>query len=83
MAAKVIQTRSFEFMKINGPGSIPWIWNIPKIMAVRAPPGKPKARSGIMAAPVAALLAVSEATTPSISPLPKLALREDHFCAWL
>ena len=40
-------------------------------MAVSAPPGSPSARSGIMAAPVAALFAVSEDTTPSSAPLPK------------
>ena len=50
---------------------MPWIWNTPIIIAVRAPPGRPSASSGIMAAPVAELLAVSEATTPANSPLPK------------
>ena len=35
-----------------------------------APPGKPKANNGIIAAPVAALFAVSAATTPSGSPFP-------------
>ena len=53
---------------------MPWIWKTPIIMAVSAPPGRPSARSGIMAAPVAALLAVSEATTPPSSPLPNFPL---------
>ena len=73
MAAKVIQTRSPELTKISGPGSMPWIWKMPMIIAVSAPPGRPSAKSGIIAAPVAALFAVSEATTPSSSPLPKFA----------
>ena len=39
--------------------------------AVVADPGIPNARVGIIAPPVAELLAASGAATPSISPLPK------------
>jgi hypothetical protein len=42
----------------------------PIMMAVVALPGIPRARRGIIAPPVAALLAVSGAATPSIMPVP-------------
>ena len=70
IAENTTHTRSALLMNTRGPGSMSCIWNTPTIMAVSAPPGSPRASSGIMAAPVAALLAVSEEITPSILPLP-------------
>ena len=43
-----------------------------------APPGSPSASKGIMAAPVAALFAVSEDITPSNLPLPNSSLFLDQ-----
>ena len=47
-------------------------------MAVRAPPGKPSAKRGIIAAPVAALFAVSDEITPSSLPVPNFSFSFDH-----
>ena len=47
-------------------------------MAVKAPPGSPSANKGIIAAPVAALFAVSEEITPSSFPFPNSDLFFDH-----
>ncbi len=50
-------------------------------MAVSAPPGRPNASKGIIAAPVAALFAVSEEITPSSFPVPNSDLFFDHLTA--
>ena len=50
-------------------------------MAVSAPPGRPKANKGIIAAPVAALFDVSDEITPSKFPLPNDSLFFDHLTA--
>ena len=54
----------------NGPALKPWIMKAPSNMAVGPSPGMPRASSGIMAPPMEALLEVSEATTPSMMPVP-------------
>ena len=59
----------------SGPGRTPYI-NIPAIrIAVGPLPGIPNTREGINAPPEVALLALSAAITPSISPWPKYSLR--------
>ena len=70
IAENTTQTRSALVMNTSGPGCMSCIWKTPTIIAVSAPPGKPSASSGIMAAPVAALFAVSDEMTPSSLPLP-------------
>ena len=71
MDVKTDQTMPSCSTMISGPGSRPCSMNTLSIRAVVEPPGRPRASMGIMAPPVAALLPVSEATTPLISPLPK------------
>jgi len=56
--------------KISGPGIMPCIINPPKTIAVVVSPGIPKVNRGIIAPPIVALFAVSDATRPLISPLP-------------
>ena len=53
-----------------GPGLIPTSINAPSMTAVTASPGTPSVISGIIAPPVVALLAHSEAASPSIEPFP-------------
>ena len=66
----------------EGPGIMPCNMNAPIRMAVQPSPGMPKVIRGIRVEPVVALLAASEAATPSISPLPKLSPFRDIFLAW-
>ena len=56
--------------KEQGPGRIPWTSRAPIMTAAVPEPGTPRTSSGIMAPPVAALLALSGAATPSMIPVP-------------
>jgi hypothetical protein len=55
-----------------GPGASPWSINAPINMAVTTSPGIPKVNIGIIAPPVAALLALSGPIIPRSSPLPNV-----------
>jgi hypothetical protein len=52
-------------LKSRGPGCNPWMIRPPSRMEVTRSPGIPKVLMGMSAPPQTALLAVSEATTPS------------------
>ncbi len=54
------------------PGCTPWMMRADIITAVTGSPGMPRASVGTSAPPVTALLAASEATMPSGSPVPSL-----------
>ena len=56
--------------KRSGPGRKPWAKNAPIKIAAVALPGMPNVSVGIKSAPATALLAASEAATPSRLPLP-------------
>ena len=49
---------------------MPWSIRPPRMMAVTVSPGIPRVSSGISAPPMEALLDVSEATIPSMQPVP-------------
>ncbi len=65
------QTKSGRSLKSMGPGWRPQMISPPSITAAVGLPGMPSVIIGRSAAPPAAWAAVSGATTPSISPLPK------------
>ena len=66
------QTNSFCSTNSSGPGCRPQISRPPSSTAAVGEPGTPSESIGSSAAVPAACAAVSGATTPSISPLPKL-----------
>ena len=66
---------------MSGPGEIPWIRKAPSMIAMVALPGMPKATVGISEAPFMALLALSGAITPRMSPWPNC-LRSSGSAAW-
>ncbi len=69
------QTKSGWSMNSMGPGSRPQISNPPSSTAAVGEPGMPNVSIGRSALVPAACAAVSGATTPSSSPLPKFAPR--------
>ena len=71
-AVKRLKRKSELFSKMSGPGLIPASKKTTIIIAVRASPGTPSARSGIIAAAGTELLEVSEAIKPSGAPWPNL-----------
>ena len=63
-----------------GPGATPWSRIAPKSMAAGGLPGIPMESKGIMAPPIQALLATSEAMMPSSEPFPNFSgVLEDFF----
>ena len=66
-----IQTSGLCWIMTRGPGVRSCRVSTPIMIAVKPPPGSPSASSGTMAPPVAELFAVSAATMPSGSPVPK------------
>ena len=66
---------------IMGPGVTPCSMSAPSSMAAGGLPGMPRLSSGIWAPPTQALLAVSLASTPCISPLPNVSGCLDVFLA--
>ena len=64
---------------ICGPGSIPWMMRAESRIAVAGMEGIPRTRSGIIALPVVALLAVSGPATPSILPVPNASGSRESF----
>ena len=75
------QTNSFCSTNSIGPGCRPQISSPPSSTAAVGEPGTPSASIGSSAEVPAACAAVSGATTPSISPLPKLSPFRDE-SAW-
>ena len=71
MLAMRPQTKSGFSLNSMGPGWRPQMMSPPSITAAVGLPGMPSVIMGSRAAPPAAWAAVSGATTPSISPLPK------------
>ena len=69
------QTKSFCSTNSSGPGCRPQISRPPSSTAAVGEPGTPSESIGSSAEVPAACAAVSGATTPSISPLPKLSPR--------
>ena len=78
MLAMVLQTKSGRSMNSIGPGVRPQIIRPPIITAAVAEPGMPSASIGRIAQVPAAWSAVSGATTPSGSPLPKPSFRREN-----
>ena len=74
MLAMVPQTKSGRSMNSMGPGVRPQIIRPPIMTADVAEPGTPSASMGKMAQVPAEWSAVSGATTPAGSPLPKRSL---------
>ena len=72
MLAMSPQTNSGFSLKSIGPGWSPQIMSPPSMTAAVGEPGMPSVIMGRSEAPPAACAAVSGATTPSISPWPKL-----------
>ncbi len=71
MLAMRPHTKSGRSLKSMGPGWSPQMMRPPSMTAAVGEPGMPRVIMGRSAAPPAAWAAVSGATTPSISPLPK------------
>ena len=71
MLAMRPQTKSGLSRNSIGPGWRPQMMSPPSITAAVGLPGMPRVIMGSSEAPPAAWAAVSGATTPSISPLPK------------
>ena len=57
----------------SGPGKMPWINSPPSRTAAVGLPGTESVSSGTSDGPTMALLALSAATTPSLSPVPYFA----------
>ena len=68
-------------MKSSGPGCRLWMISAPIRMASVTLPGMPMVMSGMRAPPMAALLALSVATTPGSWPVPNFSGSRETFLA--
>ena len=68
-------------MKV-GLGMTSWIRSAPSMIAVTMSPGMPSAIIMISAPPAVALLAASDGTIPSATPVPNISGVFDAFLAW-
>ena len=66
---------------INGPGDTLCTIKPPNNIAVAGSPGIPSDKRGIIAPPIVPLFALSDATTPSIIPVPNFSGCFDEFFA--
>ena len=70
MLATTPQNMSGRSRIMSGPGCTPWMRKAPSRTAITTLGAMPSVSSGIIAPPVAALLADSGPATPSIMPVP-------------